>query len=207
MIVVAGESLIDIVRTSTGAAYEHAGGAPLTVATGVARLDVPALLLTELGADAHGALIRTRAEADGLELEAAPTARTASATAHLDARGVATYDFDITWTLPPLELPPCDVLHVGALGSLLEPGRDTVWDLVDQAYARAVPVSYDPNIRPAFVEDPDQLWRDVEALAGRSDVVKLSDQDIEVLHPGADAASIALLIAAESSVWPSPLAP
>ncbi|HEX7738151.1 MAG TPA: PfkB family carbohydrate kinase [Marmoricola sp.] len=191
MIVVAGESLIDIVRTPAGETSEHVGGAPLTVATGLARLDVPAVLLTELGPDAHAALIRTRAQADGLEIEASAVARTATATARLDDLGAATYDFDITWTLPATELPPCDALHVGALGSLLEPGRDTVWDLVDQAYARAVPVSYDPNIRPAFVEDAEQMWRDVEALAGRSDVVKLSDQDIDALHPGADATLIA----------------
>ena len=191
MLVVAGESLIDIVRTPDGAVHEAVGGAPLTVASALARLDVPAILITQVGDDPHGASIRARAGADGVELEASPLARTATASAILDAAGSAAYDFDISWSLPPVELPPCDALHVGALGTLLEPGRDSVWDLVDQAYARAVPVSYDPNIRTAFVEDADQVWRDVEALAGRAGVVKLSDQDIAALLPGADPADIA----------------
>lgn len=191
MLVVAGESLIDIVRTPDGAVHEAVGGAPLTVATALARLDVPAILITQVGDDAHGALIRARAGADGIELEASPVARTATASARLDPAGAASYAFDIAWTLPPVELPPCDALHVGSLGTLLEPGRDSVWDLVDQAYARAVPVSYDPNVRTALVEDPEQVWRDVEALAGRASVVKLSDQDIAVLVPGADPVDIA----------------
>ena len=191
MLVVAGESLIDVVRAPDGVMHEAVGGAPLTVATALARLDVPAILITQLGDDQHGDLIRARAGADGLELEAHPVGRTATSTAQLDGSGAASYSFDLSWTLPPIELPACDALHVGALGTLLEPGRDSVWDLVDQAYARAVPVSYDPNIRPAFVEDAEQVWRDVEALAGRASVVKLSDQDIDLLLPGADPADIA----------------
>lgn len=191
MIVVAGESLVDIVVAADGSAEEAAGGSLFTTAVGIARLDVPCVLLTALGDDERGHRLRAYAAASGLEIEAGPLDRTATATARLDAAGVAAYDFAITWSLPSVELPACDALHVGALGSLLEPGRDSVWDLVDQAYARAVPVSYDPNVREGFVEDPDQVWRDVEALAGRSTVVKLSDADVALLHPGAAPADIA----------------
>lgn len=191
MIVVAGESLIDIVVAPDGSREEAVGGSLFTTAVGLARLDVPCVLFTALGDDERGVRLRSYAAASGLEIEAGPLEHTATATATLDADGVAVYDFDISWSLPAIELPPCDALHVGALGSLLEPGRDGVWDLVDQAYARAVPVSYDPNIRDAFVEDPDQIWRDVEALAGRATVVKLSDADIALLHPGADPVDIA----------------
>lgn len=191
MIVAAGESLIDIVVGPDGSSEEAVGGSLFTTALGLARLEVPCVLMTALGDDARGDRIRSYAAAAGLEVEAGPLPRTATATAHLDAAGVATYDFDIDWSLPAMELPACDALHVGALGTLLEPGRDSVWDLVDQAYARAVPVTYDPNIRDAFVDNPDQVWRDVEALANRSTVVKLSDADVALLHPGADPADIA----------------
>jgi fructokinase len=66
-----------------------------------------------------------------------------------------------------------------------------VLDLVEQAWARDVFVSYDPNVRAPFVEDRDQAWRDVEALAARAQLVKLSSQDADVLHPGADPEDIA----------------
>jgi fructokinase len=110
---------------------------------------------------------------------------------HLDRAGVASYDFDLAWTLPTQELPACDALHVGALGTLLDPGRTSVLDLVDQAYARDVAVSYDVNVRPVLVDDARQAWRDVESLADRCRLVKLSVEDVAVLHPGADAADIA----------------
>jgi fructokinase len=194
VIVVVGESLVDVVADPHHPQNdrETVGGSPLNVATTLAGLDVPAMLITEVGHDDRGRRIVEWVEASGAELIAAPTAngRTATATVRLDD-GEATYDFDIGWTLPHQELPQCDALHIGSLGTVLEPGRDSVLDLVEQAWARDVFVSYDPNIRAPLVADPHQAWRDVEALAGRAHLVKLSDQDVAVLHPGADPEDIA----------------
>jgi len=194
VIVVVGESLVDIVEDPhhPERSRETVGGSPLNVATTLAGLDVPTMLITEVGHDERGHRIVEWVEASGAELIAAPspTGRTATATVVLDD-GEASYDFDIGWSLPHQELPQCDALHVGSLGTVLEPGRDSVLDLVDQAWARDVFVSFDPNVRAPLVSDPVQAWRDVEALAGRSHLVKLSDQDVAVLHPGADAEDIA----------------
>jgi fructokinase len=194
MIVVVGESLVDVVADPGHPehARETVGGSPLNVATTLAGLDVPTLLITEVGHDERGSRIVEQIENSGAELIAAPsvTGRTATATVLLDG-GEASYDFDIGWSLPHQELPHCDALHVGSLGTVLEPGRDSVLDLVEQAWARDVFVSYDPNVRAPLVADPVQAWRDLESLAGRAHLVKLSDQDVEVLHPGADAEDIA----------------
>jgi fructokinase len=191
MIVVVGESLVDVVDDPADP-RETVGGSPLNVATTLAGLDVPTMLITEVGNDARGRRIVERVEDSGAELIAAPspTGRTATATVHLDG-GEATYDFDLGWALPHQELPQCDALHVGSLGTVLEPGRDSVLDLVEQAWAREVFVSYDPNVRRPLVTDPVQAWRDIESLAGRAHLVKLSDQDVEALHPGADPEDIA----------------
>ena len=193
MIVVVGEALIDIVVTADGSRSEEVGGASLNVATTLGRLDTPTMLITQLGDDDRARRIQEHLGRAEVELVAAPTSTgaTATATAHLDAEGVATYDFDLDWTLPPQELPACDALYVGGISTLLEPGRNSVIDLVEQAYGRDVAVCYDPNIRPAFVDSPDQVWRDLEAIAERSDIVKLSDLDVELLHPGADPATVA----------------
>jgi fructokinase len=194
MIVVVGESLVDVVDDPhhPDRGRETVGGSPLNVATTLAGLDVPTMLITEVGHDERGARVVARVEASGAELIAAPspTGRTATATVVLDD-GEASYDFDIGWSLPHQELPQCDALHVGSLGTVLEPGRDSVLDLVDQAWARDVFVSYDPNVRAPLVADPVQAWRDIEALAGRAHLVKLSDQDVAILHPGADPEDIA----------------
>ena len=194
MIVVVGESLVDVFDDPRNPERrrETVGGSPLNVATTLAGLDVPTLLITEVGSDERGERIVQRVEDSGAELIAPPsmTGRTATATVTL-ASGEASYDFDIGWTLPHQELPQCDALHVGSLATVLNPGRDSVLDLVEQAWARDVFVTYDPNIRAPLVADPVQAWRDVESLAGRAHLVKLSDQDVSVLHPGADPEDIA----------------
>lgn len=194
MIVVVGESLIDIVFPSGGGEpSEQVGGGPLNIAVGLARLDQPAMLITQTGADAYAERILAVLRDNGVEVVSAPTStgRSNTATAHLDARGAATYDFDLEWTLQHQELPPCDALHVGSLGTALEPGRDSVIDLVDRAWGRDVFISFDPNLRGQFLGDPEQAWRDVESLAERAALVKLSDEDVELMHPGADPADIA----------------
>jgi fructokinase len=191
VIVVVGESLVDVVDDPSGP-RETVGGSPLNVATTLAGLDVPTILITEVGRDERGARIVAQVADSGAELVAppSPTGRTATATVSL-VQGEATYDFDIGWALPHQELPQCDALHVGSLGTVLEPGRTSVLDLVEQAWARDVFVSYDPNVRAPLVADPVQAWGDVEALAARAHLVKLSVEDVAVLHPGADPEDIA----------------
>ncbi len=188
MIVVAGESLIDVVVDPDGDTTETPGGSPLNVAVGLARLDVPATLVSQVGHDERGGLVVQHVTGSGAEIVAVPTAsgRTSVATAVLDDQGLAAYDFDLEWNLPRRDLPPCHALHVGSLGTVLEPGRDSVLDLVEQAVARDLFVSYDANLRESFVEDRDRTLRDVRALAARCSLVKLSDEDAALLDPARD---------------------
>jgi fructokinase len=188
VIVVAGESLIDVVVDHDGDTSETPGGSPLNVAVGLARLEVPATLITQVGHDERGGLVVQHVTSSGAEIIAVPTAsgRTSVATAQLDAGGGASYDFDLEWNLPRQQLPPCHALNVGSLGTLLEPGRDSVLDLVEQACAREGFVSFDANLRDSFVDDRHRIRREVQALAARCTLVKLSDEDADLLDPGAD---------------------
>ncbi len=189
--VVAGEALVDIVVPRTGDAEHAPGGSPLNVAVGLSRLGAETLLVTRLGDDPHGRLVRDHVEASGVRLadgSTVPGSRTSTATAHLDEHGVATYDFDLTWELAPVPLPGgTTALHVGSIGAALRPGRESVVRLVEEAAARGVTVSYDPNMRPAFTPDREQAWADVREVAAASRLVKMSDEDLEFLVPGATA--------------------
>jgi fructokinase len=82
-------------------------------------------------------------------------------------------------------------MHVGSLGTLLEPGRLSVVDLVEQAVDRDVFVSYDANLREAFLDDRELAWRDVRSLGSRCTLVKLSDEDAELLDPESDPDDVA----------------
>jgi fructokinase len=188
VIVVAGEALIDVVVDHDGDSSETPGGSPLNVAVGLARLEVPATLISQVGHDARGGVVVQHVTGSGAEIVAVPTAsgRTSVATAHLDEGGAASYDFDLEWNLPSQELPPCHALHVGSLGTVLEPGRASVLDLVEQACARDAFVSFDANLRESFVDDRARTRRQVLELGARCTLVKLSDEDADLLAPGAD---------------------
>ncbi len=115
-----------------------------------------------------------------------PGRTTSTATAHLDEQHAATYDFDLVWDLPAQDLPE-DLLglHVGSLGASLRPGRAAVVDLVRRAVEADGFVSYDPNIRPAFLDDREAAWADVVEIARLARLVKLSDEDLRLLRPDA----------------------
>jgi fructokinase len=193
VIVVAGEALVDVVVDADGDTAESPGGSPLNVAVGLGRLDIAATLVSQVGHDERGGLVVQHVTGSNAEIVAVPTAsgRTSVATAHLDSTGAARYDFDLDWSLPPQVLPPCQALHVGSLGTLLEPGRESVLDLVEQACGREVFVSYDANLRESFLDDRERAWRDVRALGSRCTLVKLSDEDAELLDPDSDPDDVA----------------
>jgi fructokinase len=186
--VVAGESLVDIVRSGDSADEYAAGGSPLNVAVGLARLGVTTTLVTDFGDDELGSMLADHLAASGVAVAPASVVtgrRTSSAAALLDHAGAATYDFDLHWDPVPTELPAdASGLHVGSLGALLEPGASVVEALLLEAVRRGLPVSYDPNVRPFFVTDPADTWRRVRAIASHAKVVKLSDEDVRTLCPG-----------------------
>ncbi len=202
-VVLAGEALVDIVVPVTGEPENAPGGSPLNVAVGLSRLGVETLLLTELGDDEMGDLVVEHVRSSGVRLaegSVRPARRTSTATATLDAGHAATYDFDLTWDLEPQRLPDdARALHVGSIGASLRPGRDAVVDLVGQAVAADLLVSYDPNARPAFLPDTAQAYADLLEVAAASSLVKLSDEDVEIFAPGREPADVAreLLAASE----------
>jgi fructokinase len=194
-VVVVGEALVDIVHPHEGESEKAPGGSPLNVAVGLARLGLDTLLITELGEDEHGDQVRRHLDGSGVALHedsVVPGSRTNTAAARLDPHGAASYDFDLQWVLGPRTFPSgARALHVGSLGTALRPGRDHVLALVHQAAAHEALVSFDPNARPALSPDPEQAWADVREVAALARVVKLSDEDLAFLQPGADPADLA----------------
>jgi fructokinase len=183
---VVGEALVDIVVSADGTAVEHVGGGPANIALGLARLGHPVELATHIGLDPRGVRVREHLERDGVRLSEGSTIaeRTSTATARLDAAGVATYDFDIAWDLPE-ELGPgaATHLHMGSIATALPPGSDQVRRVVGLARAGAT-ISYDPNMRPVLLRDAQHERPGIEQLVALSDLVKASDEDVGWLYPG-----------------------
>jgi fructokinase len=185
IVTVVGEALIDRVRSQDGQVSAFPGGSATNVAVAVGRLGVPVRLITELGDDEDGDLLRAWLRQSSVEAIVSPSAtgRTSSAAARIDQDGAADYEFDISWTLPAMVLPPTQILHVGSIAASLAPGADTVADLVSQA-AGAI-VTFDPNVRPSITPDRALVRSRSERIVAAAALVKASSDDLQWLYPEA----------------------
>jgi fructokinase len=192
-VLVVGETLVDIVLRGATTAGEHPGGSPANVALGLGRLGRQVSLLSRLGDDARGERVRAHLEASGVKLAPGTLAPgpTSTATARLDERGVASYEFELDWRLAEVvELPPARALHTGSIAAFLAPGGEAVLELVHRARG-SLTVSYDPNARPVLMGNAKPARERVERFVAAADVVKVSDEDLAWLAPGADPAAVA----------------
>ena len=191
----AGEVLIDLIPRSRGNGADIVrdpvvGGGPANTAKALARLGFDSYFLCGLSSDTYGDQQRAEFIADGVKLELAPTLAGPSATAHvtLDENGGASYifTFDGTatfspvndWLPDPTNLPP--VLHVGTLGTLIEPSASVLYSWAQKVDA---PIVYDPNIRSSVEANRDKYLANVIKWAALARVVKLSDDDAHWLFP------------------------
>ncbi|HEY0621070.1 MAG TPA: carbohydrate kinase [Kribbella sp.] len=198
-VLVIGEALVDIVgnvpgsspgsgRNGRNGTKATPGGSPANVAVGLARLGLPTELVTRFGTDPYGDQLGAHLFGNGVQLAPGsvdPGFRTSTATASLDAAGVASYQFDITWEPPALSLTRgCPAVHTGSIATVLEPGAEAIRRFLGTLVSEPVTVTLDPNARPTITPDPVSTWAAVRELAALSDLVKLSDEDCEFLRPG-----------------------
>jgi fructokinase len=177
---VIGESLIDIVGSD-----EHVGGSPLNVAVGLGRLGRDVDFLTYIADDSYGRRIIDYVEAAGVQLvsESRTAERTATARSTIAEDGSADYVFDLDWQLsgtPPVA-PPLFV-HTGSIAAVQDPGCLAVAALID-TYRVSATVTFDPNVRPALIADRELAVARIEHLIERSDIVKVSEEDLRWIDP------------------------
>ena len=81
-------------------------------------------------------------------------------------------------------------LHVGSFSLVVQPIADTLLELVKRESGRRL-ISLDPNVR--LNPEPNiEVWRQrISELIPYADVIKVSDEDLELLYPGQDPQQIA----------------
>jgi fructokinase len=197
MFLVCGEALFDFFLDADegpGAARfdARAGGSPFNVALGLARLGERVGLLTGLSTDLLGQRLRRVLEAEGVATgHAVATDRpTTISLVGLDAAGVPAYQFygrgsaDSGLALADLpELgPEVTGLHFGSFSIAVSPVGDAFAHLAAREHGRFI--SLDPNVRPT-VEPDMEVWRArIDVLLPFVDVLKISAEDVALLHPG-----------------------
>ena len=197
MFVVCGEALMDVFAvgdTTTGTTLDaRVGGSPFNVAVGLARLGQPVSFFGAVSSGFLGErLMRALREAG---VATATTKRVDAPTTlglvGLDARGVPSYAFygddaaDRQLAPDALALLPAriDAIHLGSFAMVVEPIASTLRALVERERGSAL-ICYDPNVR-LNVEPDLAAWREVlHWMLPRSQVLKVSEEDLSLLQPG-----------------------
>ena len=204
MFLVCGEALFDLfLEREDGPASAldaaRAGGSPFNVAIGLARLGLPSGLLTGLSTDLLGQRLGAVLAAEGVSTAyAIPTDRpTTISLVGLDTQGVPAYQFykngSADTGVAPGDLPSVGPevsgLHFGSYSLAAAPVADAMATLAERYRDRFV--TLDPNVRPTVEPDMD-VWRARLAhLYPLATLVKISAEDLELLHPGTAAESFA----------------
>jgi fructokinase len=189
-VVVIGEALVDLVHRADGSVRAAPGGSAANVAVTLGRQGVDVRLLTCLADDAAGETVRSWLAGSHVAVIAHAAARTSSARATLDSSGAASYEFDLLWDPGALDVSGADIVHVGSVAALLDPGAHRVLSAARSAHSHAL-LTYDPNVRPALLGDATRHVGRVEELVALSDVVKVSDEDLRWLYPAEAALEVA----------------
>jgi fructokinase len=196
--VVCGETLIDLVPSESAGRDSHSStwlalsaGGPMNSAVALGKLGNETHFLGRLSKDAFGRQLRQHILAANVQLDLATESSQATSIAvvSLDPEGVASYTFHFTdtanfgWQIDDLpQLERTDWLHIASLSCVVSPGAAVLLDWMRDVTAG---VSYDINVRPTVITDPDVYWAKVQpwlrTVGQRQGIVKASDEDIRFL--------------------------
>ena len=203
--VVCGESLIDLIQAAEqpGGNFSStwlalSAGGPMNSAVALARLGADSHFLGRFSRDSFGRQLTAYITEAGVHLDLATESSqsTSIAVVSLDEHGVASYTFHFAETanfgwqdedLPALSSD--DFLHIASLATVVSPGAQV---LLDWAARLTCQMSFDINVRPTVITDPDDYWALVRpwlrTIGVHHGIVKASDEDVKFLAAAEGAA-------------------
>ncbi len=196
MILVCGEALMDIFpghTTVSGLALEaRVGGSPFNVAIGLARMTQPVAFMGCISRDPLGERLLTMLCEENVDIRAVQrtNAPTTLSIVGVTRHGSPAYTFhghrgadrQLSPRVFDVIPPKIRALHVGSYAMVVDPIAATLRALVERLHHSTL-VAWDPNVR-LTVEPNADCWRSQLAwMLPRTDLLKLSEEDLEVLAP------------------------
>lgn len=198
-IVCLGELLIDFVPETNGQALADvpafrraAGGAPANVAAAIAKLGGSSRFIGKVGRDAFGEHLRHTLEQAGVEAAIVETDEARTGLAFVSLREDGERDF-LFYRHPAADmllrseeigdgwLSDAAVYHFGSVSLVAEPCRSATLDSARRAREFGAIVSYDPNVRLPLWPSADAARTEILARMPLADVVKVSEEEVELL--------------------------
>ena len=198
MIVVCGENLIDFIQEEADGlpVYRaNPGGSPFNTAMAMGRQGADVGYVTPISDDNLGQLLRATIEASDVRCLAPANGKPTSLAVVSKVDGQPSYQFYRDDTaerqVDPDTLKAClpvdpDVLQVGSLAIANGADAQAYAALAEDVAARGLAVTFDPNIRAAFIHDRADYMERFTRVADAARLIKLSDEDLEWLAPDRD---------------------
>ena len=213
-VVCVGEALVDLLPDRRGALEEvetfrrSIGGAPANVAVGLARLATRVGFIGLVGDDPFGRFLTRALSLEGIDTSAichtkhGKTGLTFISLSEAGERSFFSYRdpaADILLALEHVEsanpmLQRAKVVHIGSSSLSKDPARTATWRAVALAKEHGCLLSCDPNLRLHIWHDKAEAIQMTHRLIGQADILKISDDEAEVLFGTRDPERAAALV-------------
>lgn len=193
-----GELLIDFTQAGVSDSGQllferNPGGAPANVLAAASRLGLSAAFIGKVGRDMHGEFLRDTLVGAGINTDGlvmSDEAFTTLAFVALGENGERSFSFarkpgadtllrgeEVNSRL----ITESRVFHVGSLSLCAEPARSATFAALETAKQAGCVISYDPNYRAALWPDEETAKENMRSLLPYADIVKISDEEAELL--------------------------
>jgi len=178
---------MDLIPVIGGDRVPIVGGGPANTAKAVARLGYPTYFVGGISTGEYGRAVELELLGSGVDLSLVHRgdALTALAIATINDAGLASYEFKLDSTVSFnfhsswLPKDDAEVIHIGSVATLLEPGASELYKWLSSKSATVV---FDPNVRPSIQGDREIYRNSVERWIDLAKIVKLSEDDFSWLY-------------------------
>lgn len=184
--VVIGDALIDEMRSEAGST-DAAGGSALNVAVGLAILGTPATLVAMIGDDPDGHTLIAHLAEHAVPLIPSPSPLGTGRAVSDRTDGEPRYSFTAAMLSRTLEFSPPVIAAIDAAPAIAVSGypfddqreADALFAATEASRDRLL---IDPNPRSGMLNDVSRFRRNLERLAAGAALVKIGEEDAELLY-------------------------
>ena len=198
MIICAGESLIDMVSFRGEAEYTpHVGGSNFNSSIALGRLGADSYYFGAISNDSYGELIENTLRHSKVKEDFVIKTNRPTTLAYADVvDGIAEYTFvdehSAGRLLDQTSLKPfvnrvmkAKALVVGGISLQAEPCGSS-WQWFIEQVSGQLPIYFDANIRPDFIENKQSYLNRFVKLTSKVDIIKISEEDYRYLYGAQD---------------------